>query len=121
MFKLIRDKIPELAKADGKVLNYATAENEELYIALLKNKFAEEASEFLASGAVEELADVLTVVNAIIDICGITRDEFNKVYQDKLEKVGGFEKRYIGFFPDTKPQTTSVETAQPVIKPTAKD
>ena len=36
MFKLIRDKIPELAKKDGQVVNYATAENDELYIILLK-------------------------------------------------------------------------------------
>lgn len=121
MFKLIRDKIPEQAKAEGKVLNYATAENEELYIALLKNKFAEEASEFLASGTVEELVDVLTVINAIIGICGISREEFDKVYQNKLEKAGGFEKHYIGFFPDQKPQAASVEAPQPATKTTAKE
>ena len=46
MFKLIRDKIPEIAKKENQVINYATAENDELYIALLRNKFAGEASEF---------------------------------------------------------------------------
>ena len=44
MFKLIRDKIPEIAKKENQVIHYATAENDELYIALLRNKFAEEAS-----------------------------------------------------------------------------
>lgn len=104
MFKLIRDKIPELAKKEGKVLNYATAENNELYVALLRNKFAEEASEFLKSGDVAELADVLTVLKAIVKTAGISEEDFDKVYQEKLKTNGGFEKRYIGFFPDEQPK-----------------
>lgn len=111
MFKLIRDNIPELAKKNGTVLNYATAENEELYIALLKNKFAEEASEFLSSGVITELADVLTVLKALVKAAGISEEDFDKIYQEKLSANGGFEKRYIGFFPDEQPQQ-SVNASQ---------
>ena len=103
MFKLIRDKIPELAKKEKQAINYATAENDELYIALLRNKFAEEASEFLNTGDVSELADVLTVLKAIVKAAGVSEEDFDKVYQEKLKTNGGFEKRYIGFFPDEQP------------------
>lgn len=113
MFKLIRDKIPELAKKEKQVINYATAENNELYVALLRNKFAEEASEFLNTGDVTELADILTVLKALVKAAGISEEDFDKVYQEKLKTNGGFEKRYIGFFPDEQP-------AQPATQPEEK-
>ena len=116
MVKLIRDKIPELAKKEKQVINYATAENDELYVALLRNKFAEEASEFLNTGDVTELADVLTVLKAIVKAAGISEEDFDKVYQEKLKTNGGFEKRYIGFFPDEQP----APAAQPAPENSAK-
>ena len=103
MFKLIRDRIPEIAKKENRVINYATAENDELYITLLRNKFAEEASEFLNTGDISELADVLTVLKAIVKAAGISEEDFDKAYQEKLKTNGGFEKRYIGFFQDEQP------------------
>ena len=109
MFKLIRDKIPELVKKEGKVLNYATAENEELYIALLKNKLAEETSEFLSTGDVSELVDVLTVIKAIVKVASVSEEEFEKTYQEKLKTNGGFDKKLIGFFPDPVPETPAKE------------
>ena len=103
MFKLIRDKIPELAKKENQVINYATAENDELYIALLRNSFAEEAAGFLNTGDVTKLADVLTALKAIIKAAGISEEDFDKICQEKIEMNGGFEKRYIGFFQDEQP------------------
>ena len=111
MFKLIRDKIPELAKKDGKLFNYATAENDELYAGLLRSKFAEEASEFLASGDISELVDVYTVLKTLIKVAGVSEEEFDKLYQDKLKAHGGFEKRYIGFFPDEQPASPAQSAA----------
>ena len=109
MFKLIRDKIPEVAKKENRVINYATAENDELYIALLRNKFAEEASEFLDTGDISELADVLTVLKAIVKAAGISEEDFDKAYQEKLKTNGGFEKRYIGFFQDEQPAKAAAQ------------
>ena len=103
MFKLIGDKIQEIDKKEKQVINYATAENDELYIALLRNKFAEEASEFLNTGDVSELADVLTVLKAIVKSACVSEEDFDKVYQEKLKTNGGFEKRYIGFCQDEQP------------------
>ena len=109
MFKLIRDKIPEIAKKENRVINYATAENDELYVALLRNEFAEEASEFLNTGDVSELADVLTVLKAIVKAAGISEEDFDKAYQEKLKTNGGFEKRYIGFFQGEQPAKMSAQ------------
>ena len=112
MFKLIRDKIPELVKKEKQVINYATAENDDLYVALLRNKFAEEASEFLNTGDVSELADVLTVLKAIVKATGISEEDFDKVYQEKLKTNGGFDKRYIGFFQDEQPVQQAQQAQQ---------
>ena len=109
MFKLIRDRIPEIAKKENRVINYATAENDELYIALLRNKFAEEASEFLDTGDISELADVLTVLKAIVKAAGISEEDFDKAYQEKLKTNGGFEQRYIGFFQDEQPAKAATQ------------
>ena len=103
MFKLIRDRIPEIAKKENRVINYATDENDELYIALLRNKFDEEECEYLDTGDISELADVLTVLKAIVKAAGISEEDFDKAYQEKLKTNGGFEKRYIGFFQDEQP------------------
>ena len=97
MMKLIRDKIPEIMEKSGVVCNYAAIQNDELYQTLLRQKFVEEVNEFLASGTLEELADVQTVLNALV---AAKKDEFERIYADKLVERGGFDKKYIGFFND---------------------
>lgn len=98
MFKLIRDNIPELVAKEGQMLNYAVAQNNEFYIGLLRGKLIEEVNEYLASGdSIEELVDIKTVLDCLI---GDRADEFQHIYDEKLKEHGGFEKRYIGFFPD---------------------
>ena len=104
MFKLIRDKIPEMAKKEKQILNYATAENDELYIILLKNVLIEEVQEFLNTGNLQKLADAETVIDAIVKAGKLSPEEFKKLSDTTVEQVGGFEKRYIGFFPDPAPQ-----------------
>ena len=104
MFKLIRDKIPNKVRDAGGVCNFATTENIELYLDLLKSKLVEEVSEFLESGDILELVDTLTVIKTYVKAVGYSEEDFNKMYQDKLKSNGGFDKRYIGFFPDEEPQ-----------------
>lgn len=109
MYKLIRDNIPELIAAEGKTCHYATCNTDGLYADLLRAKLVEETNEFLASNNVEELADILTVLNAILEVGGVSQDDFKKVYDEKLEKVGGFTKRYIGFLPNQQPAEDTTE------------
>lgn len=110
MFKLIRDNIPELMVKEGQTLNYAVAQNEELYIGLLRGKLIEEVNEYLAVGdSIEELVDIKTVLDYLI---GDRVEEFQRVYDEKLKEHGGFEKRYIGFFSDPPAENTRNVNAQ---------
>ena len=45
----------------------------------------------------------MTVLKAIVKAAGVSEEDFDKVYQEKLKTNGGFEKRYIGFFQDEQP------------------
>ena len=49
MFKLIRDNIPNIVKANGEVVDYAIVQNDGFFKALLKNKLIEEVNEYLNS------------------------------------------------------------------------
>ena len=98
MFKLIRDNIPEMMREEGKPLDFAAAQNDEFFKNLLRGKLIEEVQEYLNSGdSLEELVDIKTVLDSLI---GDRKDHFDQMYAEKLEQHGGFEKRYIGFFPD---------------------
>jgi predicted house-cleaning noncanonical NTP pyrophosphatase (MazG superfamily) len=103
MFKLIRDNIPELMTANGSVCNHAAVQNNEFFTALLRGKLVEEVNEYLDSpDSLEELADIKLVIEYLI---GDRAQEFQRIYDEKLAKVGGFDKKYVGFFADapTKP------------------
>ena len=109
MFKLIRDKIPEAMSEAGLHLDYASAQNDKFFKALLRGKLVEEVNEYLASkDDLEELVDIKTVIDYLI---ADRQEEFNHIYEQKIKLRGGFDKKYIGFFPDTPTEgTTQTET-----------
>ena len=90
--KLIRDRIPEIIEE-----NYNKYEVEELddtiYLESLDKKLQEELEEYLESGEIAELADLVEVIYAILDHKDISRDEFEKIRLDKKEDRGGFAER----------------------------
>ena len=104
MYKLVRDNIPNLIKQSNQICNYAAVVNDEFFILTLKQKLVEEVNEFLNSKEsidVDELIDVQTVIDSFIEL--VTGEEkFKQMYNDKLIKNGGFNKRYIAFFEDKK-------------------
>lgn len=109
MFKLVRDRIPELIQQSGQICNYAEAKNLELFGELLRAKLIEEVNEFLSTGKVEELADISLVIETIAGILGYSEEQFKKVCVDKIEEHGKFENKYIIFLPDqlVKSETTN--------------
>ncbi len=92
--KLVRDKIPEIVKQKGgtAVIHIATRKE---YWAKLKDKLREEVEEFNAKPSIEELADVLEVVDAIIEFKRFSVVSLEKVKKNKKRERGGFKKRII--------------------------
>lgn len=61
--KLVRDRIPEIIEADGKICICETLSDAD-YIDLLDQKLNEELVEYQESKSLEELADLLEVMQA---------------------------------------------------------
>ena len=70
--KLVRDRIPEIIKADGKTCVCETL-SDEAYIRLLDQKLNEELAEYQESKSLEELADLLEQPHKISTITGTSK------------------------------------------------
>ena len=90
--KLVRDRIPEIIEADGKICVCETLADED-YMHLLDQKLNEELAEYQESKSLEELADLLEVMQAVVRARGWTLEDLERVRADKAAKRGGFEKR----------------------------
>lgn len=94
--KLIRDKIPEILREDNIVVSARKMEKYE-YINRLKDKLLEESKEVLKANTTaelkEELADVLEVIHALIDMYNLPYQEIEDTRLQKKNEKGGFEER----------------------------
>ena len=92
--KLVRDRIPEIIESDGKTCVCETLSDED-YISLLDQKLNEELAEYQESKSLEELADLLEVMQAVVKARGWTLKELEQVRADKAVKRGGFERKIL--------------------------
>lgn len=92
--KLVRDRIPEIIEANGKICVWETLSQED-YIRLLDEKLNEELSEYQESKSLEELADLLEVMQAVVRARGWTLEELEHVRADKAAKRGGFARKIL--------------------------
>lgn len=92
--KLVRDRISEIIAADGCQAAWHTAEDVEV-ILLLKEKLKEESKEFFDTEEIDELADILEVVYALVDEEGFTRQDLMDAYERKHAHRGGFAKHIV--------------------------
>ena len=90
--KLVRDKIPEIIKSEGREVK-AKILNDEEYKKELNKKLQEEVREYLEDNNVEELADIVEVVYGILNSMDITIEEFEKIKKEKVKKRGAFNKK----------------------------
>ena len=90
--KLVRDRIPEIIEGNGEVAKTRILEDEE-YINELNIKLKEEVNEYLADNSIEEIADIMEVLLAILKYNKIEYGEFEKMRTAKVEKRGSFDKR----------------------------
>ncbi len=93
-YKLVRDRIPEIIEADGKTCICKTLSDED-YLHLLDEKLNEELAEYQESKSLEELADLLEVMRAVVKARGWSLEDLERARAEKAAKRGGFEKKIL--------------------------
>lgn len=91
--KLVRDRIPDIIRAAGKVpVTRTVADAAEMKRRLI-DKLSEEMQEYKESESVEEIADILEVLQALVEqVHGISWEQVREIQGRKWEERGGFVK-----------------------------
>jgi predicted house-cleaning noncanonical NTP pyrophosphatase (MazG superfamily) len=90
--KLVRDNIPEIIKKNGQIPRTKVLPEEE-YKYALEEKLKEEVNEYISDNSIEELADILEVLDAIVQLNKFTWQEIINKKNIKKEQRGDFSKR----------------------------
>ena len=90
--KLVRDKIPEIIRADGKEPKFRYLQKAE-YLEELIKKLGEEYEEFKVDQNKEELADLQEVILALAEALNISPGDLAKAVSKKALERGAFKKR----------------------------
>jgi len=94
--KLIRDKIPDIIRKEGKKFNIRTLNDIEYENELLK-KFIEECQELVhakkENEKLEELADIFELMYAFLDLKNISISQLDELRKQKSTKRGGFSNK----------------------------
>jgi predicted house-cleaning noncanonical NTP pyrophosphatase (MazG superfamily) len=93
--KLVRDRIPDIIREAGGDPTTTLLEDED-YTEALRLKLLEEVEELLAAPAekrIEEVADVVEVLEAMVQDYGLDWDEVEAAGLRKRHERGGFEGR----------------------------
>lgn len=92
--KAVRDLIPDIIRAAGKECAVEQV-SETQFLELLRDKLAEEVAEYRANPSLEELADILEVIMAVVRLSGYTMEELEDIRQKKAEARGAFRDRLL--------------------------
>ena len=92
--KLVRDKIPDIIKENGKECKYHVAGYDE-YKARLYEKMREELDEFINTPCYEEAADIYEVFSSICAMHDMNMVRVEMTAIDKADLHGGFKNRII--------------------------
>ncbi len=93
--KLVRDKMLEIAKKQGKHISVRNAEADEEYWFLLKNKLQEEVTELGEKDTMDSVADLLDVIDAIIAFKKIDPKMLKVFRENKKAEQGSFVDRVV--------------------------
>ena len=92
--KLVRDRIPEIIEASGRICVTEILSNED-YLRTLDAKLDEEMAEYHANQNIEELADLMEVIRVCAIARGYTIEELEQARAEKVAERGEFEKRIL--------------------------
>lgn len=90
--KLVRDNIPKIIKEHGNTAKTSILSDED-YKKHLNLKLLEETNEYLDSGEIVELADIVEVVRAILDFEGVAFEEIDCLRKEKADSNGRFKEK----------------------------
>lgn len=93
--KLVRDRIPEIIRKQGKTCEVTTLSEIE-YRQALRQKLIEEAQEVAEANPINlltELADLYEVIDALMGVYGIDSNTLNLIQDQRRAERGGFEQR----------------------------
>ena len=92
--KLVRDRIPEIIEASGKICATEIL-SDEAYLRMVDAKLDEELAEYHSDQTIEELADLLEVIYAAAMARGYTLEQLESVRAAKAEKRGAFANKIL--------------------------
>jgi predicted house-cleaning noncanonical NTP pyrophosphatase (MazG superfamily) len=92
--KLVRDKIPQIIESTGKKATFSILDDEN-YKHMLDKKLYEELEEYGQERDINELADLVEVIYAIVEQKGYSIKEFENIRIKKKEKRGGFKDKLL--------------------------
>lgn len=105
-YKLVRDEIPTIIQRAGGLARLRTLSKQDARV-FLARKLLEEAMEVWSARdrkeIAGELADVIEVLDALRDQCGISPDDVSAIREKKRKSRGGFEK--LIYLEETRPGT----------------
>ena len=85
----IRDKIPKIIRESGSDCVVKELSDEDFLVEMEK-KLQEEFEEYIQSGTINELVDIIEVIYRIAELRGVGRDELEKIRENKVKKRGRF-------------------------------
>ena len=92
--KLVRDRIPEIIELSGRTCTIEYLSDDD-YLRMLETKLDEELAEYHQDQSIEELADLLEVIRAVVIARGSSLEELERIRKEKAQKRGGFEKKIL--------------------------
>ena len=92
--KLVRDRIPQIIEASGKICATEIL-SDEAYLRMVDTKLDEELAEYHSDQTIEELADLLEVIYAAAMARGYTLEQLESVRAAKAEKRGAFANKIL--------------------------
>lgn len=92
--KLVRDRIPEIIESDGRKCTTEIL-SDDRWLQMLDAKLDEELAEYQESKSLEELADLLEVMRAVVKARGWSWEQLEQARQEKAVRRGGFEKKIL--------------------------
>ena len=100
--KAVRDKIPTIIRGSGRDCSVIKLTDSE-FLLKLDEKLAEELREYVESGSIEELVDILEVVYRISELRGTTHEQLDELRRKKYHDRGGFKENLFLVDADDEP------------------